>query len=229
MTRNSTAMPEAVFFDWDGTLADTYNFLNDAHNHLLVELGFEQFKDGEYKKYFGMPRDILYPAIYKDKYEDAKALFEKYVFENSHKIKPLAGAGMLLDVLKDHGVIMGVVSNKKGNFISREIEHFGWGHYFSSIVGAGEALQDKPSSTPLLLALKRASLSPNMDTIWYVGDTENDLACAREAQCAGILLRGHEAPEPLIKKYNPLFFVENCTELREILVAIPQKTSKKER
>lgn len=225
MTKNNN-MPDAVFFDWDGTLADTYNFLNDAHNHLLQELGFPLFKDGEYKKYFGMPRDILYPAIYKDKYEDAKSLFEKYVFENSYKIKPLEGAEMVLTHFSSQNIPMGIVSNKKGIFIHREIEHFGWGKYFSVVIGAGEASADKPSGAPLLFGLSKAGLTASNPEIWYIGDTENDLACATEAGCAAIFIKGHEDPQPLIKKYNPLHYAENCIALHEILIAIQGKSAK---
>ncbi len=82
-------LPYAIFWDWDGTLVDSYSFLNDAHNHTLRTLGFEPFKGDEYKEYFGKPRETLYPAIYKDKCEQAKDVFQSYVTENSHKILPL--------------------------------------------------------------------------------------------------------------------------------------------
>lgn len=213
-------IPDAVFFDWDGTLVDSYGFLNDAHGFVLDKLGFPPFREGEYREYFGMPREILYPKIYKDKGEEAKAIFEGYVLENSHKIKPLDGADHLLAILKELGISMGVVSNKKSGFIQKEIEHLGWGDYFSAIIGAGQAEKDKPSGAPLLLALQQSGIDRDGDVIWYVGDTENDLACAAEAGCHAIFIRGVSDTDALLAKYEPLVAVNNCHDLKEILVAI---------
>lgn len=212
--------PDAVFFDWDGTLVDSYAFLNDAHSHLLTALGFEPFRDGEFRQYFGKPREILYRTIYKDKFEDAKALFEIYVMENNHRIAFLDGADRVLETLHGLGVTMGVVSNKKASFIEKEIGHLGWGRYFSSVVGAGEAEADKPSAAPLLLALEKSGISREAHHVWYVGDTENDLQCAAEAGCPAVFIKGHGETERLIREYIPVRSVEDCEGLREFLVAL---------
>ena len=211
-------MPKAVFWDWDGTLADSYGFLNDAHNFTLTSLGFAPFKEGEYKEYFGKPREILYPAIYKDKGSEAMELFQGYVLEHSHKVQVLPDSRDVLELFYQKNIPMGIVSNKKARFIAKELKHLGWEKYFKIVIGAGDAHSDKPSSAPLLLALEKMSL--NNDNIWYVGDTENDLACAKDARCHPIFLTGHENSANLVKKYNPLIEFDTYHQLREILVAI---------
>lgn len=212
--------PDAVFWDWDGTLVDSYGFLNDAHSHTLVALGFQPFKDGEYKQYFGKPRDTLYPAIYKEKCEEAKEIFGKYVVQNSHKIPIIADGKIVLDYFHAQNIPMGIVSNKKSDLIALEVEHLGWQKYFTVIVGAGDADADKPSPAPLLLALERAGIDHKTSKIWYVGDTENDLACAQGAGCASLFLTGHEDTQELLRKYAPIITFENYSQLKEILVAI---------
>ncbi len=212
--------PDAIFFDWDGTLVDSYNFLNDAHSHVLQSLGFEPFKGDEFKLYFGKPREILYRQIYKEHFEEAKIRFEKYVFENNHKIKFLEGADTLLKAAHEKKYPMGIVSNKKGSFILREIENFGWNSYFLSVVGAGEAEEDKPSSAPLKMAAERANVDLNNLHVWYVGDTETDLKCAKDAGCPAIFVDGHDNAEKWIKEHQPALVIKNCTALQEILVAL---------
>lgn len=212
--------PDAVFFDWDGTLVDTYEFLSAAHSYVLVQLGFPPFTEGEYKKYFGKPRDILYKEIYKEKHEEAREHFQKYVTENAHQVHMLDGARDLLDVLKLENIPMGVVSNKLGSLVIREIEKFGLDGYFKVVVGGGEASSDKPSGAPLLLALERAGIDPKTRNVWYVGDTENDLACAKEAGCHAVFIEGHEDAQMLLAQYNPLLHFKNCHGLKEILVAL---------
>lgn len=212
--------PDAVFWDWDGTLVDSYGFLNDAHSHTLVTLGFSPFKDGEYKQYFGKPRETLYPAIYKDKCEEAKEIFGKYVVENSHKIPVIPDGEIVLNYLYEQKIPMGIVSNKKSDLIALEVAHLGWQKYFTTIVGAGDAKADKPSPEPLLMALKRERIDPKISNVWYIGDTENDLACAQSSGCESLFLTGHDDTQELLNKYSPIITFESYSQLKEILVAI---------
>ncbi|MCB1592550.1 MAG: HAD family hydrolase [Alphaproteobacteria bacterium] len=218
---SKASVPKAVFFDWDGTLADSYAYLNEAHSHVLAELGFEPFKKDEFKDYFGKPREILYTKIYKHRSEEAKILFEKYVNENCHKLTYVSGADTLLKTIFDLGLPMGIVSNKKGSIVRREIGHFGWNGYFPTIVAAGEASEDKPSGAPLLMAIEQAGLAHlNKADIWYVGDTETDLRCARDANCPVLLIAPYGIEKLNMREYNPIKIADNCHHLLEFLVAI---------
>ncbi len=213
-------MPRAVFWDWDGTLADSYGFLNDAHNHTLETLGFDGFKEGEYRQYFGKPREILYPAIYKDKCNDAMEVFQGYVLENSHKIQVIDGSHEVLEFFHQKNIDMGIVSNKKSSFIVKELDYLGWSKYFKVVIGSGDAKFDKPSGAPLLMALEKSAVSHDLDDIWYVGDTQNDLACAKDVGCHAIFLNDAQNSSNLIKTYNPLINFNNYKQLKAILVAI---------
>ncbi len=52
--------------------------------------------------------------------------------------------------------------------------------YFKSIVGAGEAASDKPSSKPVDMAIERASILPNeINRVWFIGDSQTDIDCAK--------------------------------------------------
>ena len=212
--------PEAVFFDWDGTLVDSYGFLNDAHSHVLGELGFPPFKQNKFKEYFGKPREILYTTIYKHRSEEAKVLFEKYVNENTDKLKYMPAADLILNLLKDRMTVMGVVSNKKGSIVRREIEYYGWSSNFSVVVAAGESAADKPSGEPLLKALSLTNFRDKRHTAWYVGDTDIDMRCAQEALCPAVLLTAGEDMSATKREYNPILSLKNCQELYEFLVAL---------
>lgn len=214
----SIQTPEAIFFDWDGTLVDSYSFLNEAHNHTMKELGFEPMKAGEYKKYFGKPRETLYPILYGKKSEDAKIVFGEYVFNNTHKIQPLKGAGELLEAINKADIPMGVVSNKKSVFLKKEAEHLGWFEYFEIFIGAGDASEDKPSDAPLRLAIEESGLTAkNPDDIWFIGDTENDMLCAKSFGCKAVLVYESAKHNPLSIAFHPHLSVENCAALQRIL------------
>lgn len=207
--------PRGIFFDWDGTLADSYYFLEEAHNHTRQAVGFPPFDDGEFAlRYFGQPREKLYKDLYAPHQEKARGIFEAFVREHHLKIKPLPDAEALLDIVSGMEIPMGVVSNKKPEFIRKEIAHFGWEDYFKeSIVGAGEAAQDKPAADPLLLAIKRAGGGINTGDIWYVGDTETDLSCARNMGCVSIFLNHMPHDDVLVRQYQPDLVIKNCKDL----------------
>lgn len=214
------SLPEAIFFDWDGTLVDSFSFLEGAHDHVHEILKMTIRGQGWFEGYFGMPREKLYTDIYGEKNAEAKAHFENYVI-NHHclKLKPMDGAEDLLDLSNNMKIKMGVVTNKKGDFVRREIEHFGWEPHFSSAVAAGEAEQDKPAADPLLKAVKDAGVS-DAAHIWYVGDTEIDLQCAQSAGISAVFL--HPEPESCVwlKDYDPVHVVRHCGALKNILLGL---------
>src|SRR5208337_4258189 len=81
----------------------------------------------------------------------------------------------------------GVVSNKAGAFLRREVTHLGWDGFFGSVVGAGDAGADKPHPAPLLLALRRLARAAS-GTVWYMGDTALDMQAARAAGVTAVLI-----------------------------------------
>ena len=216
--------PRAVFFDWDGTLVDTLVFLEGAHDHILKTLGMEAQEKGWFTDYFGQPRDFIYKGIYTDQRVEAQRLFEEYVQANHiGPLQPMDGAQEMLQLLQDHNIPMGIVTNKIQEFVAPESTHFGWDHYFKTIVGAGEASEDKPSAAPLLLAIERAELDMDISDIWYVGDTRADMGCAKNAGAKMVYLEYLSRDDEWLTKYPPLLRAKNCKEITAFLLQILEK------
>ena len=209
----------AVFWDWDGTLVDSFSFLNSAHNHVRQQFGMGVFSEDEFGVYFGKPREILYRDIYgAENVEEAKEYFETYVTQNHHKILPIDGAERLLDGFHQRGLPMGIVTNKKGRFVQAEIAHHGWEHYFKTVVGAGEAEADKPSSAPLLLALEKSNLMLKTSEILFVGDTENDVLCAHEAGANIAFIHKDKNEQNFAKQHGAELIFSTCDEFADFLL-----------
>ena len=216
----SLPKPEIILFDWDGTLVDSFAFLHAAHNYTRGQFGFDPLSLDEWSGYFGQPRERLYTEIYgAENIEEAKKHFEFYVMEN-HKegVKPLPGAQGLLETVHKLNIAGGVVTNKKSELVGAEIEHCGWNPYFVSVVGAGEAEADKPSSAPVHLAVEKTGIQVKSDNIWFVGDTDNDLAAANAANCTSVLIADGPHSADLLEKYKVHLHFKNCTELSEFLL-----------
>ena len=219
MIMKKSPLPQAIFFDWDGTLVDSYGFLEGAHNHVMDSLEMPPREPGWFEVFFGRPREEIYVTVYGKKGAEAQRRFERYVSQNHHQIRPMEGAEDLLQAVQALSLKSGVISNKKGDFIRTEIKALGWKRFFASIIGGGEADgSDKPDAKPLLFALEQAGIRENSQDIWYVGDTEIDLLCAQNAGCHSIFLGDSGKNQAIIAKYQPLRVFENCTQFHRFLL-----------
>jgi phosphoglycolate phosphatase len=100
-------------------------------------------------------------------------------------VAPMPGAAEALAVGKSWP--QGVVSNKAGRFLRAEVAHLGWAELFGAVVGAGDALADKPDAAPILLALDRLGRVAD-GSVWYLGDTALDMEAARAAGVTAVLV-----------------------------------------
>jgi phosphoglycolate phosphatase len=220
-------LPKAVFFDWDGTLVDSFAFLHAAHNHARTSLGMEPFSLKDFEGYFGQPREILYTKIYGEHRDKAKAYFEEFVFNHyAEHLKPLDGAKEVLDWFKGAGIPMGVVSNKKRELIEAEIVNYGWDDYFIALVGAAEASSDKPSPAPLALAVERGGLDVSPEEVWYVGDTENDLGCGNDFGAVCVFIESDDMYKNLSKIFKIDVHSRNCRRFLDFLLQYDEKALK---
>src|SRR3546814_18339358 len=58
----------------------------------------------------------------------------------------------------------------------------GWDGYFGGVIGANDAVEDKPSAAPVHLVLDGTGHAAGRD-IWFVGDSATDMQTARNAGC----------------------------------------------
>lgn len=205
------SLPHAIIFDWDNTLVSTMEVICNALNHTLKTFNKPLISfDQAYQNTHQSPQDSFLELFGTDASE-AMVIFYKFIQElpMEERFSPLPGAENLLEKIKRASIPMGVVSNKKPDVLRAEINFIGWQNYFRTVVGAGEAIADKPSPAPLNLALKRMGLDP-APTIWFIGDSPIDWACARQSGCKPLSIH--------ISSSDPtVFHVTNFPHLEEII------------
>ena len=106
----------------------------------------------------------------------------------------------MLRELAGQGIYLGVVSNKTGELLRREVAGLGWSELFGRIVGAGDAPADKPACEPVHLALAPSGI-PAGDEVWFVGDTAIDMECAQNSGCVAVLLAEAAPPEEFAREF----------------------------
>lgn len=180
--------PRAVLFDWDNTLVDNWAVVRAALNHTLVTFGREPWTVEEARHRIARSARDSFPALFGARWEEARALFhETFAATHLDSLSPCAGAAAMLDSLSATGLYLAVVSNKRGDLLRREARHLGWQGYFTTLVGALDAGEDKPAAAPVTLALAAGDIAPG-PAVWFVGDATIDIECARNAGCTAILV-----------------------------------------
>lgn len=212
--------PRAILFDWDNTLIDSWLAIQDAQNHTLVAFGLPPWSLDEIKvRVRGSMRDS-YPALFGERWREAGEVFYRR-FEERHidYLRPLPGAEELLAGLSGRGIYLAVVSNKRGDYLRKEAERLGWRDYFRRLVGAFDAPRDKPAVEPVHLALADSGISPGED-VWFVGDADIDLECARNAGCLPVLIRPEPPRDGEFAATPPALHVNACMSLSKVVQSL---------
>jgi phosphoglycolate phosphatase len=197
LSRPRLARPTAVLFDWDNTLIDSWAVIHAALNETFTAMDHPHWtRDETEARVRGSLRDT-FPTMFGERWLDAEKTFYG-AFGRMHleQLTPLPGAGDLLRELAAAGTYLGVVSNKRGHFLRLEAERLGWDRHFRQLAGAGDAVRDKPCREHVdhALGIGTAKAGPAAGPdVWFVGDADIDIVCARNAGCRAILVRA-QAP-----------------------------------
>lgn len=216
--------PEAVLFDWDNTLADTWPIIHQAMLDTLTAMGHPHWTFEETKTNVHRSLRDAFPPMFGDRWEEARNIYYKsFLTHHLDKLTILEEAEDTLKDLKKAGIPMAVVSNKTGDYLREEVAHLGWEHYFTSVIGATDVAEDKPSAMPAHEALKRIGIKPGYG-IWLVGDSITDLECAFNAGITPVFYGERDVPESYrtefphrVKDLQTLFHARNHGALRTFI------------
>jgi phosphoglycolate phosphatase len=209
--------PTAIIFDWDNTLIDSWTTIHQALSATFTAYGLVPWPLDETRIRVQKSMRDSFPALFGDLWEEAGEYFyEQYDAIHIKTLTPLADVETTLGRLVEQGIYLAVVSNKKGHYLRKEATHLGWDKFFGQIVGALDADQDKPAVEPVTLALKGSSILAGPH-VWFAGDSNIDMECAKNANCVPVLVREKE-PEHLEFKDNPPHIhVPGCLALSKLI------------
>ena len=207
--------PDAVIFDWDGTLADNWGAIERSLNATFSAFGRPTWSMKEVRQRTKQSARDAFPKLFGEHWEPALAYFyERFEEFHAGEVQPLPGAADLLRVLTEGEVPMAVVSNKNGVYLRIEAQRLGWTHLFENIVGATDAPRDKPAVDPVHLALARSGIHPG-PSVWFVGDTVSDLECAHRSNCVPLLIEGGAVTAQELLDWCPQAIFPSCMALAD--------------
>jgi phosphoglycolate phosphatase len=183
---------QLALFDLDGTLVDTAPDIADAVNRVLVERALPAMPDSWIRNRIGRgTRELLRQAFdtasrlagTAPRTTPAAALLEEFAQHYATRVGRLGrlycGAGPALEVLRDTGVKLALLTNKERRFASMVLEAHGLDGAFDIEI-CGDTLPGKKPD-PIVVRHALGATSVPASQALLVGDSAIDVQTARNA------------------------------------------------
>ncbi|MBR2719008.1 MAG: HAD family hydrolase [Clostridia bacterium] len=176
-------MYQAVLFDLDGTLTNTLEDIAFAMNRALRIHGLPEHPVEKYRYLVGSGARMLAKRAVGEQAELVEGVLETYqAYYQEHNLDrtaPYDGVTEMLQALQARGVKLCVFSNKPHADTCRVVEHFFPGIDFAAVRGQMEGVPVKPDPAGALAMAEALGTAPA--DFLYLGDTDVDMICARNA------------------------------------------------
>ncbi len=206
--------PKAILFDWDDTITHNWWRVFQSINKTLLYMGYEEFSEEEANERLGASGRDIFPVLFGERAEEGSDAYYKFLDQISDKsIKPLTGAvEAVRSLASETNIYLGVVSSKRGHKLREEVSELKLNNCFSSIIGSGDAVADKPARESVEMALKNSNVRPSPE-VWFVGDSHTDMQCAYNNNCTAVLIETKTPPDHMLKYSLPHLRFKNCSDL----------------
>ncbi len=186
---------KGVFFDMDGTVADTESLWRYIIDSISDRFGldftfFDRVEDGYNLAMADALKLILeengrYSAeLEKEILDEVDVLYETAL---NGKTFLIGGIPELLQTLRDRGIVSVLVSNSTRRQAGMILEHYGLSHLIGFIVAADDVARGKPDREPYCRALELTGLVP--EEVVAVEDSDTGEKSAAGAGIACIRVR----------------------------------------
>lgn len=173
-------MLRGVFFDMDGTIADSLQFCYRAFQIALEPFLQQEVSIAELVAVSGITEEgMLRRLVPSACYEEARQRW----YDTHRRLHaamnpaPIPGMSELLHTLHDHAIPLALITGRGETSLSHSLDQFDM-HGLFGVVETGDLDRSKKTEC-LLRAAAKLCLSPT--DVVYVGDSPGDIASAHEA------------------------------------------------
>jgi phosphoglycolate phosphatase len=214
---------QAVIFDMDGTILNTLDDLTGSLNYALAQTGHRHdYVPDDVKHFFGSGVRVAIsralaeegrPDVPEDdpEVERIREVFAPHYAEhcNDHT-GPYAGIPECIAALRDRGILTAVVSNKP-DFAVQTLAKEIFPGCFDLAVGEQTGVRRKPAPDMTVKAMK--DLKVAQANAVYVGDSEVDLATARNSELPCIAVSWGFRSVDFLKAQGASVIVDRASEI----------------
>jgi pyrophosphatase PpaX len=207
-----------VFFDLDGTLADTVELILRCFRHTMRTHRGEAPPDERWLATIGTPLPVQLRDFARDDAERL-AMLETYVaFQrgaHDEMVAAFPGARSVLDELRGRGTGLAVVTSKSRRIARRTMEVCGLWGAVDVVVCGDEVERAKPDPEPVIRALRALDLGHRAQDVLFVGDSPFDLRAGRAAGTRTAAVGWGPLPRERLQGEEPDFFFEELIDVLE--------------
>lgn len=212
------AHPRAVIFDFDGTLADSFEAITASVNFVANSYGLPGWTKAEIKPKvgWGLPHlmSVLFP--HHDVQQSVTLYREHHATVLRSGTKLLPGVTDTLALLKHQGQQLAVCSNKAVSFTRQLLGILGISSYFTHVLGPEDVNgHAKPAPDMLREALRRLMVTPA--EVLYIGDMEIDVQTARAAGVTVWVVPTGTQSDAALRAAGPDHVFRDMWEVRSVL------------
>jgi HAD superfamily hydrolase (TIGR01509 family) len=200
---------QAVLFDWDGTLLDSWHADSAAYLAAFREMGIP-FTLADLARHYSPNGLAVYRAakLPRIRWQAANRAWRKEY--DNHKLHLIPGARQVLaKIARLHQ--LGIVTSGDRDRVLGQLHNFRLTHFFAAQVCGGDTKQKKPHPAPLRLALRQMCLKPS--ACIYVGDSPHDLEMAKRAGVRAIAIIGRFPTEAALRAAKPNLLLDSLKDL----------------
>lgn len=211
---------QQLFWDFDGTLVNTYPGMVTAFHRALEDNGVNDFEIDDLAIYQAMRQHSLGTALQRFAAEFSvdrgrlQQLYRHHATPQLTTAAPFTGVSALLRMVQDQGGRNFVLTHRDNGALDR-LSALGLSGFFSGAVTAADDYPRKPDPTSLRALMQRYAVEPA--TAIMIGDRNLDVQAGHRAGMAGALFD----PEHLIvDESQPEVRVTQMAELQAWLLAV---------
>lgn len=218
MTKSKpTGIWSGVFFDLDGTLADTVELILKCFRFATKKHFGQPLPDADVVATLGIPLPVQMRGFARSE-EEAELMRQTYIayqdIVHDEMVRSFPGASSVLGALRRRGTKIAVVTSKRAGIAKRTLECCGLWKAVDLVVCANQVQRAKPHPESVNLALSKLGLEP--DGVVFVGDSPFDIQAGKGAGTrTAAALWGPFNPEELLTE-GPDFVLDALRDVLEI-------------
>jgi len=210
-------MIKAIVFDIDGVLIDSNKIIIDVYQKTPKKLGLRIPSDSEIIGVLGKPLEEIIAIFWPNSNKDLVIKEYRKLFLNENLfLPPIEGAVETVEKFKKLGFKLGLLSGKIKFFVEKHLREAGFDLNLFDVTIPYEATKNhKPHPEPLLFACKKLNVKPSQ--ILYVGDSQNDYECAKNAKAHYVGVLTGSLSEEKLRKMGVENIIPSVSDLPKFL------------
>lgn len=208
---------DAVIFDLDGTLADTFPTVLRIFNRIVHERTGRHWTLAELLPYFGPPETQILRNLFPDE-EVHQQLIEDFFrlsSEDGGEIRAFPGIDQLVTRLSEAGTRLAVYSGASTRSARLRVGHAGLLDRFTTVLGGDEVERHKPHPEGLHKLLRQFDVPA--ESAIFIGDMVADVQAGRSAGMKTAAVTWGAGSPAELRAAGPDFLVEEISLLDSIL------------